>query len=123
MMKTGQRFIPGKKREIEVLFSNRAIAEAEKSIGRGILEVLNDFGSGKSGISDVAQLLAAGMEAARRYHRAGGKRVSLDEAFSILDECGFLTVATPVFEALAEVISYSPEADSDADPEETAKKN
>lgn len=89
----------------EVLFSNRAIANAERVMEKGIIGVLNGFQSGGSGIFEVAVLLQTGMEAARRYNRAGGRRVTLDDAYEILDEFGFSAIAAPIFEAIGAVLA------------------
>lgn len=118
----GSRVIHHGENEIQILFSNRAIADAEKIMGKGIIGVLRGFNSGDAGISEVAALLQAGMEAARRFYRLGGRRITLNDAFDLLDEIGFTALAPAVFEAIGEVISYesdefSDEADSDEDPE------
>lgn len=113
---TGSATITAGGREIHVLYNNRALAEAEKMLGKGILGVLKGFGEGNSGIGDLAILLQVGMEHARRAEGTGGKRVILDDAYRLLDECGFVTLASPVFEAIAAVLSYTGEADTVADP-------
>jgi hypothetical protein len=92
-------------KEVEVLFSNRAIANAERIMEKGIIGVLNGFQGGGSGVFEVAVLLQTGMEAARRYNRAGGARVTLDDAYGILDEFGFTTIAAPIFEAIGAVLA------------------
>jgi len=116
-MRTGERSIEKPNGdEIAVLYTSRSIANAEKLMGRGILEVLNAFSEGKSGFSDVAILLQSGMEGARRVLGTGGRRVTQEIAHDLIDEIGFLQVATPVFEALAEAISYN-SAESDEDSE------
>jgi hypothetical protein len=93
-------------REVQVLFTNRAIAEAEEVLGKGIQAIAEGFNDGRSGIRDMAHLLRAGMEAARREARAGNRRVSMKDAFDVLDAVGFAGVAEPVLLAVADVVGY-----------------
>jgi len=104
------------KKEIPLLFSNRAIAEAERIISKGIIGILNGFSQGQTGIFEVVVLLETGMEAARRYHRVGGKRITREDAYATLDEVGFTNAAGPIFEAIGAVLAYSPEEQEDDDP-------
>jgi len=120
--KIGQKTIITSDREIELLYSNRAIANAERVMEKGIIGVLNGFQDGGSGIFEVAVLLQAGMEAARRYHRSGGKRVTMDDAYEILDKYGFTIIASNVFEAIGEVIAKGDES-IDAEFEDEDSKN
>lgn len=101
----GERVIRAGEREITVLFTNRAILSAEQQLGKGIIQILNDFQSG-GGYTELVALLRVGMEAARQDARAGGKPVSNDDALKVLDEVGFTGCAVPVLEALADAISY-----------------
>lgn len=101
--------------EVVVLFTNRALAEAERATGKSVLQ-LADAGRGTGlGIGDLANLLAIGMEFARREAGTGGPRITLGNAYSILDEVGFVKVAQVVLEALATVLSYGA-GESDEDP-------
>jgi len=93
--------------EVVVLFTNKALAAAERQMGKGVIGVVNGFMSGTSGIGDLAHLLHAGMEAARRDGRAGGRTVTLNDAYEVLDEVGFTAVTTVVMDAVAAVIAYS----------------
>jgi len=92
--------------EHHVLFTNRAIAEAEKAAGRGILALLQGFENGSTGIGDVAHLLTAGLVAARRDERASGPPVTLADAYRIMDEAGFADVTRIVMEAISAVLTY-----------------
>lgn len=114
--KLGTKVIQNGDAEILLLYSNRAIADAERLMGKGIIGVLNGFETGQSGVNEIAALLAAGMEAARRYYRLGGKRVTLNQAFEIMDQIGFTVAMANVFEAVGEVIAFEPE-DEESDPE------
>lgn len=92
--------------EVRVLFTNRALADVEALTGKSILALANGFTDGSSGITEVAQVLRAGMEAARRDGNTGGKAVSIQDAYDVMDAAGFTTVATVVMAAVAEVIGY-----------------
>jgi hypothetical protein len=92
--------------EYRILFTNRAIAEAESSTGKGIIGLLQGFQTGGTGIGDVAHLLAAGLEAARRDAHAGGKPFTLAEAYQIMDQVGFAEVTRVTVEAISAVMSY-----------------
>lgn len=105
-------------REVSVLYTNRALAEAEGALGKSIIQVVQGFADGSSGISDIAHVLHAGMKAARRDAGPGekGPPVTLDTAYQVLDEAGFATVAAAVMEAVAAVLSYGPGEEEEADP-------
>lgn len=118
----GERVIETEDGEVRVLFTNRALANAETQLNRGVFEVLADLQSGGR-IGDVAVLLQAGMEAARRDAREGGKPVNLAQAYAVLDEVGYAAAVIAVVEAVAEVVGYTRERDAsiqdagdDADP-------
>lgn len=99
--------------EVQVLYTNRALFEAEKSMGCSVIAALQGIQTNETGITEVAHLLRAGMEAARRDARSGGRPISLSNAFEVLDDAGFIAVINVVAEAVAAVISYGEE---DADP-------
>lgn len=103
-------------RTVRLLYTNRALAEVEAAMDKSILAVLVGFKAGDSGISDLGLLLRAGMEAARRDAREGGRPVSLTEAYNVLDEVGFSAAAAAVFGSIAEVLSYDREADDSPNP-------
>lgn len=102
-------------RQVDILFTNRALAQAEKAMGKSVLAVVNNLASGDAGINDLANLLQAGMEAARRDMHNGGRPVTLNDAFDVLDEAGFADTMTAVVGAVAAVISYSRHSDDEAD--------
>ena len=110
----GEATIQAGEREVHILFTNRALAEAEGQIGKSVIGVAQGFAEGTAGISDIAYLLRAGMEAVRRDVRAGGKVVTLNDAFQVLDEAGFTAVTVAVMEAVSAVLSFS--GDQDPNP-------
>lgn len=94
-------------REVTVLFTNRALAGAEQRLKKGIIGISQGLLNGETGLTEIAVLLQVGMEAARVDARAGGRQVSLDDAYKVLDDAGFAAVAAPVLMAVAEVLSYA----------------
>jgi len=105
----GEATIQAGEREVHILFTNRALAEAESEMGKSVIGVAQGFAEGASGVSDIAHLLRAGMEAARRDAHTGGHVVSLNDAFQVLDEVGFTAVTVAVMEAVSAVLSFSGE--------------
>ena len=104
-------------REVGLLFTNRAIADAEEKIGKGILEILVGFEQGRGSILDTAHLVRAGMEASRRDSQVGGRPVSLPQAFEVMDEVGFTEALSTVAIAIAAVLGYdTDEAEDELDP-------
>jgi len=105
--------------EYPILFTNRAIAEAEQRCGKTITYLLQGAGAGNLGMSDLAALLTCGLEAARK-ERGGGKPVQMGQAYDLLDRVGFTRATTAVISALAPVIGYDPDEeggdDEDAPP-------
>lgn len=102
-------------REVHLLYTNRALANAERMMGKSIVAVARGFSAGESGILDLGYILLAGMQAAKVDARIPGRQYSLDDAYEILDEVGFAGVAGPVMESVADVLSYSAD-DGGADP-------
>jgi len=95
-------------REVTVLFTNRALAGVERRLNKGIIGIADGLLSGASGMTEIAALLQAGMEAARIDAKRGGRSVSMEDAYDVLDRAGFAAVAAPVMEAVAAVLAYAP---------------
>ena len=93
-------------KEVRLLYTNRALAEAEAQSGKSIVSITQGLSTGASGISEIAALVRAGMEAARRDAGAGGRAVSMNDAYEVMDEVGFELITTTVVTAVAEVLSY-----------------
>lgn len=102
-------------REVPVLFTNRALYEAEQGMGKSIVEALRDMTANRLGITDTVHILEAGMEAARRDGKIGGRPVSMTAAFQVLDQAGLVPVVTVIAEAASAVISYGTEEDAEGD--------
>jgi hypothetical protein len=101
--------------EVRVLFTNRALAEVEGKLGQSIIKVLQDFTSGEAGITELVHLLRAGMEAHRKDVKAGGRMVSIGDAFEVFEAVGFQGVAEPVLLAVAAVLNYGASDDETED--------
>ena len=99
--------------EVELLFTNRALAEAERAMGKGLWSGLR---TDELRLDDVANLLRAGLAAARRERSGAGKPVSMEDAWRIMDALGFQKALQIAAEAIAQVLTYEPE--DDANPPE-----
>lgn len=100
-----------------VLFTNRALADAERQTGKTILQLMRGVQSNDLGMSDIVQLLQVGMEHARRADHSSTRAYTLNDAWLVLDTCGFGTVAAAVFEAIGAVMAYDGQkGDADANP-------
>jgi len=100
----------------EVLFTLRALADAERATGKTVLQIMAAGKVGALGINDTVALLAVGLEYARRDHRRAGSGTSGNDAWRLLEQLGFAACATVVMEALAAVMSYSRPQEAKADP-------
>ena len=98
-----------------VLFTLRALADAERATGKTVLQMMAAVRSNGLGVADVAALLAIGLEHARREHRAGTGGHNLNDAWRLLDNLGFSAVAAVVVEAMTVVMTFQPAGES-ADP-------
>jgi hypothetical protein len=112
----GEAIIQSGETEYRILFTNRALAEAESACGKSVIAIAQGFTTGGTGIGDVAQLLATGLEAARKDARAGGRTFTVGDAYRIMDEVGFTVAARAVMEAVAAVLKFGSEADEGEAP-------
>lgn len=119
----GERIIEAGDKEIRILFTNRALAEAEAQIGRSIFGVAQGLLNGQSGIKEIVELLRAGMQAARRDAGERPFTVRLETAYRLLDEAGVSTVAAALMEAVAVVLSYDGQADESQPAQDGADPN
>lgn len=104
----GEATIQAGEREVHILFTNRALAEVETQLKQSIIAVAKGFAEGTAGVTELVHLLRAGIQAARREARESG-RVSLNDAFQVLDEAGFAAVTVAVMEAVSDVLSFGAE--------------
>jgi hypothetical protein len=98
-----------------VLFTNRALAEAERALGKSVVQIANAFGRDAIGVGDVAQLLTVGLEHARRDSRSRPQSYTINDAWDLLDKLGFAVVVEAVMLAIVQVISYRPTKDKDGE--------
>ncbi len=117
----GEGIIQHGETEYRVLFTNRAVAEAESATGKSVIALAQGFANGTTGIGDVARMLATGLEAARRDANAGGRTYTLMDAYQIMDAVGFTTVARVVMEAVSVVLKFDGEEQAGQGEEEAPK--
>ena len=98
-----------------ILFTNQAIADAERATGKTIMRLLRGFSGDDIGVADVAALLQVGLQYARRERLGTASGNDTQNAWRLLNQLGFGTVAPIVMEALVAVINYRPKGES-ADP-------
>lgn len=101
-----------------ILYTNRALAECERALGKSVVEVFEEAQARKLSIEELARMLAIGLEYGRRDAHDSHKPYTKDDAFNMLDEFGFARVALVVFEALAAVLQYEPAKGEAANPPE-----
>ncbi len=111
----GEGFLEFEGERYPILFTLRALADAEQATGKTVMQLLSQAQANAMGIGDVARLLTVGLEYARRDGRTRAQGYNLNDAWRLLDKLGFAPVAVVVYEALAAVMSYSPAAE-DASP-------
>lgn len=102
----GERFLEAGGQRYAVLFTNRALAEAERGLDKPVIGLLTAAQGGNLSIGDVAKLLQIGIEHGRRDAQAGGPQVTISEIWAIMDELGFSAVTQAVLGAIADVLSY-----------------
>lgn len=102
--------------DVSILFTNQALADAEQSIGKGAIAILQGMVNNESGILEVGHLLRAGVNAASRANH-NKKTISLKQAYDIMDNVGYRIVMVSVMEAMTEVITYDGDSEiDDTDP-------
>lgn len=90
-----------------LLFSNRALADAEKMLGKSIPSIFKTIEN--VGFNDIAVMFFVGMDAAKRYYRLPGKRYSMNDTFQLMDEIGFIAITPIIAKAVGDVIQYKSE--------------
>jgi hypothetical protein len=99
-----------------ILFTNRALADAERLTGKTVLQLMRGVQNNEISMSDVVQILLVGMEHARRETRTGGPAYSIRDAWAVMDACGFGTVTARVMEAVSAVMAYEGGKAADESP-------
>jgi hypothetical protein len=103
-------------KEYTILFTNRALAQAEGQLGMTMGRLLSRVQESDIGLNEVARLLQIGLEAARRDARLAGPAYTMNTVWEILDEAGFTTMAGEVMSAVAAVLTHSESESEAADP-------
>lgn len=116
----GEGIVRAGSREVRVKFNNRALAEAEQQMGKSVIGVAQGYAAGDSGVTELAHLLRAGMQAARRANRERGRPVTLNDAYTVLDKAGFAEVANVVMSAVGDVLGYDPNAPAPEEDDESS---
>jgi len=111
----GEAFLQVGDDSYPILFTNRAIFRAERVTGKPVLQITNALSEQTLSMGDLVRMLLIGLEEGRRdagfamsATRQGNRPYALTEAWDILDLAGFRAVLVAVFDALAQVLSYSP---------------
>jgi len=119
MAARGENVIHVKGREVYLLFTTRALLNAEQQLGKSISAIMRGFVTNTLGYTELVALLRYGMEAARMDARSGGRPVSNNDAIDIIDEVGFMAAINPVMEAVAAVASYKASEEGAAEEDGT----
>jgi len=105
----GEAVLEANGESYRILFTNRAIAEAEQRTGKAFLHLLRSATTGDLGMNDVVNLLVTGLEAARR-ETGVGKSYQITQAFNLMDAVGFTQAAAAVVAALSDVLTFNSQA-------------
>ena len=121
----GEAFLQAGDESYPIVFTNRAIFQAERVIDKTVLQITSALSEQTLSMGDLVRMLLIGLEAGRRdagfaisATRQGNRPYALNDAWDIMDLAGFRAVVVAVFAALAEVLSYSQEA-NDQEPDES----
>lgn len=116
----GEAFLQAGDETYPILFTNRGIFKAERILGKPVLQITSALSDQTLSMGDLVRLLFIGLEAGRRDAREGTGPYVLNDAWDVLDTVGFGSALVAVFDALAEVLSYSQETEEadDLPPED-----
>jgi len=109
----GEGFLTIDGEQVPILFTLRALAEAEGVLNKSVTELLRGAMERNLGIGDTAQLLRIGLEHARQDRGGRYNSYTMREVWQILDQLGFAAVAIVVLEAISAVLSFSTEKAED----------
>jgi hypothetical protein len=118
----GEGFLEVDGERLAVLFTNRALVEAEGATGKSVLQFVNAMNNNALGMGDTVQLLAIGLEHARRDTKSRKAPYTVGDAYDVMDALGFTAVLPVVLSAIGDVLGYSPqkEVEEDAEGDEPA---
>jgi len=105
----GEAILTVEDREIPILLTNRALGVAEAATGKSMSVLAVEIQHGTLGVADTAHLLHAGMEYGRLDAGIRGKRITLNDAYAVMDHLGWLPVAGVMALAMTECLTYDSE--------------
>lgn len=106
-MPRGEAFIElDGEQQVGMLFTIRAISQAEKKIGTGILALIAETQAGTVGMEAVATLLQCGVMAYRNENGGKSKQATLEYAYDVIGAAGYSHAVEVIFEAIADALSY-----------------
>ncbi|HUW13078.1 MAG TPA: GTA-gp10 family protein [Anaerolineae bacterium] len=104
--------------ERALLYTLRALAEAEARLAKPMLTLLEDVSRRSVTLSEVAQLLLVGMEGARRDAQAGGRACTINDAWELMEGLGFGPALDAVTDGVLAAISYKQPGDEGGSDDE-----
>ena len=99
--------------EITILFTNQALGEFQQRTGTAAMSLLFQAERQNIGQVEIANLLRAGMTAANHANGSRKEATSLKQAYDIMDSVGFIPVMEVVMGAVADVLTYRGDTESD----------
>lgn len=105
--------------EYTVLYTMQALADAETRTGKSITSLAQGAAASNLAVGDLANMFLSGLEAARRARLYSGRPFNLQRVYEMMEQAGYASVATVVFEGVGNVLGYDPDeedADDSADP-------
>ena len=92
--------------ERPILFTVRALADAETQLGKTIQKIGQSMQADGLPLADLARLTLTGLEAARRDAHPGTRPYTIADAWAIIESMGFLPATKAVFEAISMAYNY-----------------
>lgn len=103
-------------REVPVVFTNAALADAEARLGMSIMVVVQGFVNQRSGVTQVGALLRAGMEAGKKASKIQGRTPTIQDAYKIMDEIGLAKAIELIIEPLNATLRFGIEEEPEDFP-------
>ncbi len=112
----GEEILVHRGEELPMLLTNRALADIEQATGKTIVQLAQAAKTGDLGVSDVAEMLRAGLEYGRRDAKTRSKAYTMADVWDIMDEQGFVTCLKCAINAVASVLSFRVTEGESSDP-------
>ena len=94
---------------LPVVFTMATLDRLERAMGQHMMPIAQKTTQGDIGVSDVAQLLVAGLEQGRRESGIQRRAYNLNDAHEIMGKVGFIPVSQVVIRAMGEVLMFGQE--------------